>query len=144
MITKVVWDNDFLLGVPEIDEQHKKLVSFIEKFHDALVGDENTYYLNREEVINELLAYTVYHFETEENLFIQHEYEAGEFHKSQHRTFASEVKKQATNVLVADVAHGKEFYKFLVTWLLSHIAKADRAFCTTILEKKAKEKSEEK
>ncbi len=131
---KITWDNEFYLGVEKIDEQHKKLFDLIGDFYDALTIDENLFYEKRSEILKGLVEYTEYHFKTEEDLFDKHDYSSADLHKSQHRTFISEVSRQLENVLVADISHAKVFYGFLVTWLLSHIARADRAFCAKILD----------
>ncbi len=133
---KIVWSNDFCLGVEEVDFQHKQLVEIIGRFYDILQGDESEYFSNREVVIKDLVDYTLYHFKTEEKLFKEYNYISTDLHASQHRNFESEVSRQIDNILVADISHAKVFYGFLVTWLLSHIAKADRAFCNVLLEKK--------
>ncbi len=135
MIRKMFWSEDFLVGIPEVDGQHEKLVSLIGNFCDILSGSEEQYVQKRGDILKEVVDYTVYHFGTEEKLFELHGYPEAEIHKAQHRTFISEVSRQVDNVLLADIKHGEVFYGFLVTWLLSHIAKADRAFANDVLSK---------
>ncbi len=132
MINKILWSDDFLVGIPEVDEQHKKLVSFIGDFYEILIAGESQYISKREAILKEIVDYTVYHFGTEEKLFELHNYPEAPIHMSQHRTFISEVSRQVDNLLLADITHGQVFYGFLVTWLLSHIAKADKSFARVI------------
>ncbi len=132
MMRKIVWSDDFLVGIPVVDSQHKKLVSHVGDLCDILSDTEDQYVSKREQILKEIVEYTEYHFKTEEELFVEYNYPEAEIHKAQHRTFVSEVSRQVQNLLLADIKHGEVFYGFLVTWLLSHIAKADKAFANNI------------
>ena len=40
-IKKIEWNDEYLLGVPEIDKQHKKLIAIANELYDVVTGDES-------------------------------------------------------------------------------------------------------
>jgi len=40
-IKKIEWNDEYLLGVPEIDKQHKKLIAIANELYDVVIGDES-------------------------------------------------------------------------------------------------------
>lgn len=39
-IAKIEWNASYLLGVPEIDQQHKQLIAIANELYDVATGDE--------------------------------------------------------------------------------------------------------
>ncbi len=39
-ITKIEWNDSYLLSVPEIDQQHKQLIAIANELYDVAIGDE--------------------------------------------------------------------------------------------------------
>ncbi len=89
-----LWKKEFELGIDSIDEQHKKLLEIGNRINDLLCshddGDDN--YDEIYTVIEELKDYTVYHFKTEENLFIKYKYPEYSIHKKEHDDFIAYVE----------------------------------------------------
>ncbi|MEW8014522.1 MAG: bacteriohemerythrin [Candidatus Sedimenticola endophacoides] len=72
------WSNSLDTGISVIDEQHKRIVDYINELHDA----QQTLDKRRVgEVIDELVDYTVSHFAFEESLMEQAGYPFLEAHK---------------------------------------------------------------
>lgn len=65
------WKQEFELGIPSIDEQHKRLLDIGNRINELLTNHDDTddNYDEIHTVIQELKDYTVYHFKTEEDLF---------------------------------------------------------------------------
>jgi len=38
-IAKIEWNDSYLLGVPEIDQQHKQLIAIANELYDVATGD---------------------------------------------------------------------------------------------------------
>ena len=123
-----VWKKEFELGIKSIDEQHKKLLELGNKINDLLIyHDENDdNYDEIYEVIEALRAYTVYHFRTEEELFLKYNYSEYKEHKKEHDDFIQFLK--TINPEDIDV-NQKEFLKKLlakiVQWVFKHIITTD-------------------
>ena len=132
------WDENFNTGLADVDEQHRKLVQLLNALasHVAFRRDP----AGLAAVFDELAAYTVYHFDTEESLW--HEYladdpsEAG--HRATHAGFVDEVSRLRAalgNSTQRGIA--EEALSFLVHWLASHILEADRAMAYTVMALRA-------
>ena len=67
-IKKIDWSDEYLLGVPEIDQQHKKLVAIANELYDVVLGSEADFKAKMPVVLKTLTDYTKYHFSTEEAL----------------------------------------------------------------------------
>lgn len=42
-IKKIEWSDSYLIGVQEIDLQHKKLISIANELYDVVAGEEENY-----------------------------------------------------------------------------------------------------
>lgn len=123
-----LWKKEFETGINSIDEQHKKLLDIGNQINDLLIhheeGDDN--FSEIYTVIEELKEYTVYHFDTEEELFVKYKYPDYDAHKKEHDTFIEYIES-------VDLEHvdgnQKEFLKQLlekiVQWVFKHIISTD-------------------
>ena len=139
MAEKAAWKKEYELGIPQIDEQHKKLVEIAGKLYDALNGDAEKYEASFEGILKEFGDYTVYHFSTEEALIEKEGYPSLSSHKLAHQNFIMELNNQNRKLAKesADpIADGFRFYDYVLSWLLTHIAKADRLWADFIAKKK--------
>ena len=66
MAEKIEWNDEYLLGIQEIDNQHKKLVAIANELYDITTGNSEVYKLEMSKVLKKLTDYTVYHFSSEE------------------------------------------------------------------------------
>ena len=128
-IEAFIWDNKFNTGVDVVDEQHRKLVDMINR-----LGSINARLTSARElgdILTELANYTVYHFNTEEDLMKQYAVDAGhqDAHIKAHRHFTNQVTVAAkillnstdvTNQLVAPLL------KYLTNWLVQDMPRYRR------------------
>jgi hemerythrin len=75
----VEWKQEYSVGIVQIDEQHKKLAGLINIMHDSIKSGHGKEAIG--DVLNELIAYTQYHFSTEEKYFDMYAYPDSEEHK---------------------------------------------------------------
>jgi len=122
------WTRELESGIPVIDDQHKRIVAFINELNDALETG------NAEEtnhVMEGLLNYTVTHFEFEEELQEKAGYPYLKAHRRIHEIF---MKKVAS--IRERSAHGEdvapELLKLLKAWLASHIKSEDRDYVESV------------
>jgi len=123
-----LWKKEFELGIKSIDDQHKKLLEIGNRINDLLVnheeGDDN--YDQIYDVIQELKDYTVYHFNTEEALFLKYKYPEYNQHKKEHDNFIEYIG--SVNLLEID-DNQQQFLKTLlgkiVQWVFNHIITTD-------------------
>jgi len=123
-----IWKKEFELGIKSIDEQHQCLLDLGNRINELLVNhdDDDDNYDEIYEVIEELRAYTVYHFNTEEELFLKYNYPEYHAHKKEHDDFVAFL----SSVNPEDIDENqKGFLKKLlaqiVQWVFKHIITTD-------------------
>lgn len=125
MVEKIEWSDSYLLGIPEIDNQHKKLIQIANELYAAATGTDEAYGLNMAKVLKKLTDYTVYHFSNEEEFMRKYGYSGLDIHKTAHDNFINEVNHQIKQLSSDRKNDGVRFYSYMVGWILNHIAKAD-------------------
>lgn len=125
---KLSWNDSYLLGITEIDLQHKKLLSLADDMYEIVNGDEDSLKVNLSKVLKSLTDYTVYHFTSEEEFMKKYGYPSADMHKSMHDNFIAEVTKQIKSLNTATKTEAERLYSFLATWVLNHIAKSDKVW----------------
>ena len=119
----IPWSPTLDVGVPEIDHQHKLLVTRLNCLHKAIAAGHAPARIN--ELIRQLEHYTEYHFATEERLMAEHGYEFTDFHCADHRAMSLQIREFVGD-LEQNFATHQGVLNFLEGWLLDHITGADR------------------
>lgn len=135
MVTKIEWNDTYLLGIQEIDLQHKKLLSVANELYDTASGTEESYKLTMAKVLKSLTDYTVYHFSAEEAFMARYGYTGVSAHKVAHDGFIGEVENQIRKLPNGTKEDGLRFYSYIANWVLNHIAKADRVWASFVKPK---------
>jgi hemerythrin len=124
ILEKVEDMSSFLvLGIPEMDLQHEKFFKLLEELRVYLkLNEEDIFFSN---LLEELEAYAVYHFKTEENIMRKNDYPAIESHISQHQLFKDKVYefKHAMEYGNAIVRH--QMLDFFQKWFVAHLCNVD-------------------
>jgi hemerythrin len=120
------WSDDFSVGIPEIDEQHKTLFELINKIHSAILEHKGTAVCA--EVLDELVDYTRIHFGLEQSLMHMGKYPEYEAHCALHRELVSEVVSLQNKIHSGKAAISFELLHFLRTWLVKHIMGEDKKY----------------
>jgi hemerythrin-like metal-binding protein/PAS domain S-box-containing protein len=127
------WDDNFNTGLPTIDEQHRKLVHLLNRLAGQLALDADE--LELAPLFDELVAYTVYHFEAEEQIW--NAFMGGDAHELAHRdnhaAFVRYVQRTRDSLHARPQTEvAEEALGFLTRWLASHILETDRAMAYTV------------
>ena len=134
------WSPSYSIGIRVIDEQHMKLMEFVNELfnysnHRKPEDRGYIYY-----VIQQAVDYIKVHFITEEKYMTATEYPDFAKHKKEHDTFILNVVKTAKDFEAGKRLVLTNFAYFLKDWVLSHIAVSDRDFsnyCKTVATRKA-------
>lgn len=127
-MARLEWTRDLESGISIIDEQHKRIVEFINELDDACLTGSIA---KTSHVMEGLLNYTITHFEFEEALLEKAGYQFLKAHKRIHEIF---MKKVAA---IRDRAHqgenvAPELLRLLKLWLTSHIKGEDRDYVESV------------
>ena len=124
------WDESLTTGIMLIDAQHKTLVNKVNQLHECLHHKNSCD--NLPILLDELLEYTFYHFETEEELFERYEYKDKETHILEHNNFREYIKsflevKDENNILEAS-----NILAYLKDWIEHHIKEVDMKYVSLL------------
>ncbi len=122
------WTEDLETGIHVIDDQHKRIISYINELdHASQTGSA----ADVQHVLEGLLDYTVTHFEFEEELQEKAGYPFLKAHKRVHEIFMKRIAafRERAN-------HGEniipELLSMLKVWLSSHIKGDDRDYVDAV------------
>ncbi|MCG8452298.1 MAG: bacteriohemerythrin [Spirochaetales bacterium] len=121
----MVWDNDYSVGVKEIDEQHKQLFKLIERFKTAISDENLDIWEEMRRILIFLVKYASYHFEAEEALMQRIHYPQLDAHKVMHATLIGRLREVLERLKAQKSYKPIEFYYLLMNWLTDHILAED-------------------
>lgn len=120
------WNSSFSVGIRQFDEEHRKIIEFINNLHDAIQTGESTAALA--DILSGLVEYTMTHFSHEEELMKEYKYPAAERHREQHDDLFVKVNEYKTRFRTEREGISDELMAFLKDWLVHHIMNTDRAY----------------
>ena len=128
-MTRMVWAKDLDTGIDVIDNQHKRIVAYINDLYDARTNGHKKEDIAK--VIDELAGYTVSHFAFEEVMQEAAGYPLLKLHKKVHELFARRVEEYRERF-----KHGEdiseELNDLLVKWLFIHIKQDDAGYVESL------------
>lgn len=117
------WDDKYLTGHGEIDDEHRQLFAILNQLHDALKGQRGE--LAMLTTLDELARYAVRHFATEERLMTEYAYPEGAAHCRLHQDFTRQLT--ALRRRAAEL-HPFELLNFIGEWITDHVGRSDVRF----------------
>lgn len=115
------WSSELETGIDVIDNQHRRIVDYINQLHHALEHNSRE---EVEEVLEQLVEYTLSHFAFEEDLQEQSGYAFAHAHKKVHDLFTKKMAGyQERFDLGEDIS--RQLMSTLRTWLVNHIKRDD-------------------
>ena len=124
------WTDDYLVGIEEIDEQHKGLLRAASAIIEALRQRQK--WLEVHSAMLRLLESAKVHFAVEESLMRLCKYPGLKEHKNEHQKFADKLTGLQLESLTEDVSFAMA--AFIKKWLHQHIHSTDKQFAAFILE----------
>jgi hemerythrin len=121
----VAWSPRYSVNIREIDRQHAKLFAQLSELAEALRGGRKP---EIEERLAHLIAYSRYHFATEERLFAQHAYPGAAAHIAEHRALMEEARRHQRRFEAQQPMATSGLLVFFQGWLVHHIDGADKKY----------------
>ena len=119
------WSDALLVGIPEIDDQHRAFVSLVDRFQDLSRTDPCDKTLRA--ILIDVMSYADAHFVAEERHMRCAGYPRLIEHAIKHHAAATSI-----HTLLAQETGSVDQYRFLVNflkaWLVDHIMGDDKAF----------------
>ena len=135
MADLITWSDKLNTGVPSVDEQHKKLVSMVNRMNHALLTGKANETVGR--VLDDLIDYTASHFQHEERLMTTHDFPGYNEHKRQHDELKQNVLDLQRRFNEGSARLNVEVMVFLRNWLKGHIMGSDAAIGAFLTSKGA-------
>jgi len=132
-MSKVEWCDGLSTGVTEIDNDHKKILSLINKLSDAIDSQHTQQVVG--DIFEQLEQYIAQHFAQEEDLLRRCNYAQLDEHIVSHQQFIlkiSELKKLWGTSNSRQLA--EEICQFLIDWVIKHIVAEDLPYVPTLNE----------
>ena len=136
------WNRNFETGLEDIDEQHRVLVTILNRLAWHFASDSSD--LDSLHLLDELLAYASYHFKYEEGVWAESlgASEMARNHHDSHQMFFVRIQMlRQSKAPQADVL--AELFDYLTRWLAFHILESDRRMALTVKAMKAGKPLEE-
>ncbi|MFH1156070.1 MAG: bacteriohemerythrin [Pseudomonadota bacterium] len=122
----IEWTDSLSVGVKDLDEQHQKWIAIYNKAHDLMMSG-NIEALNSlgEDALKEMIAYTNFHFNFEEQFMEKMNYPGLEDHKALHKNFIRRLDQVALEIHRGEIILNSEVIKLIQNWLINHIMVED-------------------
>jgi hemerythrin len=122
------WARELEFGIPVIDSQHKRIVDFMNELEEARLSGNIKII---QHVIEDLLNYTVTHFDFEEELQEKAGYPYIKAHRRIHENFRKKITSfRDRSSKGENIAH--ELMDLLNGWLVSHIKSEDLDYVDSV------------
>lgn len=123
---KLQWEDKYSVGVKAIDDQHKTMFETINTLVDVLASVPQK--ADVDNIIQRLVEYKKFHFQTEEKYFDEFNYEGSEEHKQKHREFNQNLEALVKKHGDDSISMAFELVDFLENWLLDHLMTEDQRY----------------
>lgn len=122
----ITWNDNYSVGINQLDEQHKHIVSMLNDLHVAMRERKGKEFV--EKVLVELVNYSEEHFNSEEKLFDEYDFPGSEAHKAEHDKFIDDVLAFKKDFDAGKLFLSIKVMDFLKDWLLKHILATDKEY----------------
>lgn len=125
----IQWSSDYETGMPQIDEDHKRLADGLNQLEQALASGSGSKHINR--LLSFLSSYATTHFAREERCMEQHRCPTAAANKAAHqdfiRKFTAAQEKIAKSSGGAAALVAIQVHRELSDWIVQHILRVDSA-----------------
>jgi hemerythrin len=130
----IEWQDDFTVGVKELDDQHRSLLNTI----NTLLEDQRDNYeaTKFSPALSSLIHYAYTHFATEERYLVQVQFPNLKQHVLEHIDFIMKTLSLALKIESSGDESREELLRYLKTWYSSHVLGTDRQYIPFLASKK--------
>ncbi len=125
-MSELQWKPRYELGIPFIDEQHKRIFFLLDQLQ--LASGQGRERSEIKAIFDGLIRQTSEHFHTEETLMLQMGFDGLEAHREQHGRLMDGLYGLEARFRDGDASMALLVTAYLGSWLRHHIQEADRAY----------------
>jgi len=127
------WNNQLVLGIESVDKQHKHLIDLTNQLDEAVAigADRDTII----KIVNGLIDYTVYHFQHEDRLMSEANFNPTmhAIHDAEHKEFVAKMMVVQLEVQADINAISVDLMDYMVNWLYHHILNTDKKMALSLI-----------
>ena len=118
------WTAGCEVGVPQIDEEHRRLFALVDRLHREMIEGKGKEHLSV--LLTGLVGYACHHFACEERLMQRIGYPGYAEQRRQHGEFRSWLQPMRDRADSGEITMTIEVMRFLMEWLKTHVTTSDR------------------
>lgn len=126
---KIVWTSEYEIGIDVIDQQHRRIVDYINDVHAVLEHEAEPETVS--DILLNLVDYTLSHFAFEEALMEEADYPDLTLHQMTHKTFEQQLDALTGRFQAGEMV-ADELADMLQDWLLKHIVTDDQSYTQSV------------
>ncbi|MDP2620342.1 MAG: bacteriohemerythrin [Hyphomicrobiales bacterium] len=131
----IVWSDDFLIGIAEIDFEHRRLVEDVNRLHRQLLDEVGPRRIAR--TLGTIHARMQAHFALEEHVMLSNGYPHYPEHKAEHERLLDEYTELMTKFEREPSRADREAMEGkLRQWIVGHIATSDKKMSLMLISGK--------
>jgi hemerythrin len=127
------WDDSFLIGIEELDHEHKVLIDDINKLNEELAGSDERSEITK--CLGDIYARMQAHFALEEHVMKENKYQFFDEHKREHDELLEDYTECMMRFLNgASISSGNPIEECLKQWVVDHITTSDKKMSLIVQE----------
>lgn len=119
----LIWNPEYSVGVPAVDDEHFQMITMINELHDRLGGRSDPEAV--EMFLGDIHAAIAAHFALEERFMRKAEYEEYEDHKEDHELLLDQLRDLMDEYLDDPEAGNELLKRRLTDWFGKHFSSFD-------------------
>jgi hemerythrin len=125
-MTLIKWRDNFNLGIPDVDFEHRELVDLINALHDRL--DDSGRKDEVEDFLGEIFARISAHFALEERTMVLRDYPEYWAHKGDHERLLDQLRDMMEDIQADQALDAASLSRTLDEWFSVHFRTFDARF----------------
>jgi hemerythrin-like metal-binding protein len=119
----IEWKDEFSIGIPDVDHEHRQLVGLINELHATLSAGESD--LAVMDFLGEIYAHIAAHFALEEKIMRERHYDQFRDHKEDHERLLDELRDIMDDYEENAYFSDAEFAGRIERWFSEHFRTRD-------------------
>jgi hemerythrin len=130
------WDDAFLIGIEELDHEHKLLIEDINRLHEELARHDEKSAI--EKCLGDICARMQAHFALEEHVMKEHKYKFFDEHKREHDELLDSYTEYMAQFLNDTAGFSSNpIEDNLKHWVINHIVTSDKKMSLMVQKEKS-------
>ncbi len=122
-MTLIQWKNEYTIGVPEVDAEHRELIALINAAHEEMLRDGSPDSVTR--FLGEIHTRIAAHFALEEKVMRAEKYDQLSQHKADHERLLDDIRDIMDAYDDGRLYDEPQFAQALSAWFVGHFSSHD-------------------